>query len=180
MGCKRHHGDEHERQRVGSLRQAILDAASGDAINFNIPTDDPGCTGGVCTITLASELTIDKSLTIQGRAANQLTVSGNNAVRVFNIASGNFDVTLSGLTIANGTSGFSHGDRDGGGISNNSTGTLNVTNSTLSGNTADAGGGNANGTGTVNVTNSTLSGNHAGFDGGGIANGTGTVNVTNS
>src|SRR6185369_272599 len=62
----------------GSLRQAIIDAVSGDIINFNIPASDPGCTGGLCTITLASELAIEKSLTIQGPGANQLTVSGNH------------------------------------------------------------------------------------------------------
>jgi uncharacterized repeat protein (TIGR01451 family) len=172
----------------GSLRQAIIDAASGDIINFNIPASDPGCTGGVCTITLASELAIDKSLTIQGPGANQLTVSGNNVVRVFSIAAGNFNpnVTLSGLTIANGNGVGS----SGGGILNQSTGTLNVINSTLSGNSASSpfgsqGGGISNSaTGTLNVTGSTLSGNSAGGScsdhGGGISNNGGILSITNS
>jgi hypothetical protein len=77
---------------------------------------------------------------------------------------------------------------DGAAISNKG-GTLEVTNSTLSGN--DAGGGSGGGIyngegGTVKVTNSTLSGNTVGgfFDrglfGGGIYNDNGTVEVTNS
>jgi CSLREA domain-containing protein len=36
-----------------SLREAIAAANSStanDTINFNIPTSDPGCSGGVCTI----------------------------------------------------------------------------------------------------------------------------------
>ena len=155
---------------AGSLRQAIIDADAGSTITFQA-----GLAG---TITLASELDINKSLTIQGPGANLLTVSGDHAVRVFNIAAGNFDVTFAGLTIANGNSSLT-----GGGIINFSTGTVNVTGSTLSGNSA---GGNGGGiinvsTGTVNVTGSTLSGNSSRNNGGGIYNRiTGTVNVTGS
>ena len=59
---------------------------------------------------------------------------------------------------------------------------MNVTNCTLSGNTGSLGPGiNNNSFGTVNVSNSTISGNMGGDEGGGIANlGTGTVTVTDS
>ena len=109
------------------LRDAIAAAASGDTITFAV-------TG---TITLASELAIDKNLTIQGPGANLLTISGNNAVRVFDIGNVTpaINVTLTGLTVANGLNGII-----GGGIVNFSTGTVNVTNSTLSGNSAGGGG----------------------------------------
>ncbi len=172
---------------AGSLRQAIADAIPGDTITFAV-------TG---TITLASELAIDKDLTIQGPGANLLTISGNNAVRIFNIGSITpaINITLSGLTIANGK--VTGSSVFGGGIANFSTLTLNVTNSTLTNNSATAtvgnnrrgdGGGIFNNIGTVNVTNSTLTNNSAtatggsnnsGY-GGGIFNHTGTVNVTNS
>ena len=50
----------------GSLRQAILDASSGDTITF---------APSVTTVTLTSgELVIDKNLTITGPGANRLTV----------------------------------------------------------------------------------------------------------
>ena len=90
---------------AGSLRQAVLDAngaAFATAIGFNIPGADPGCSGGSCTITLTSgELVVSKDLTIAGPAANQLTISGNNSSRVFNVQSG--QVSIGKLTIANGS-----------------------------------------------------------------------------
>lgn len=137
----------------GSLRQAIADAASGDTITFAA-----GLTG---TITLTSgQLTIDRDLTIQGPGANALTVSGNNAGRVFQVNAGT--VSISGLTIANG-----HVTGGAGGAIGNS-GTLTLSNSTLSGNQADHGGGIRNNAG-LTMTNSTLSSNTASY-GGGILN----------
>jgi hypothetical protein len=66
----------------GSLRQAILNASSGDIINFS---------PSVTTVTLTSgELVIDKNLIITGPGANRLTVQVNLSVisvRVFNISS---------------------------------------------------------------------------------------------
>jgi len=97
---------------AGSLRQAISNAAStGDEIVFA-----PGVTG---TITLASELFFTKSLTIAGPGAANLTVSGNNATRVFSVSSG--EITISGLRIANGfTTGNPNANLAGGGIYNSS------------------------------------------------------------
>jgi hypothetical protein len=100
------------------------------------------------------------------------------------------------VTIANGSATFvitSQGTAAaGGGILSNGAGTLTVTSSVISGNSATAaasfigGGGIANAnSGTVNVSNTTISNNttqiaNAGL-GGGIYNfGTGVVNVTNS
>ncbi|WKZ39116.1 MAG: choice-of-anchor Q domain-containing protein [Anaerolineales bacterium] len=77
---------------AGSLRQAIADAVSGDTI------DATGISG---TITLASQLSITKNLTITGPGSDVLTVSGNNAVRVFDIQN-NLTVSITGLTVANG------------------------------------------------------------------------------
>jgi hypothetical protein len=78
----------------GSLRGEILAAQSGDTINF-----DPSLAGQ--TIALNGELAIAKSLDIEGLGADQLTVSGNNASRVFDISTGVM-VTLAGMTISNG------------------------------------------------------------------------------
>jgi hypothetical protein len=81
------------------------------------------------------------------------------------------------LTVSNSTlSGNSAygGFGDGGGIANG--GTLTVSNSTLSGNT----GGIYNILGTLTVSNSTLSGNSSGGEGGGIFNNHGTLTVNNS
>ncbi len=80
---------------AGSLRQAILNAASGDVINF---------AAGVTMINLTSgELLINKHLTINGPGVNLLTVQRNSVMpfRIFNITSST--ATISRLTIANGT-----------------------------------------------------------------------------
>jgi CSLREA domain-containing protein len=150
-----------------TLREAIAAVAEGDTITF-----DPGLSGE--TITLNSQLSIYKDLTIDGSSlASPVIISGNDSVRVFNIIGGT-NVMLQGLEIANG-----HADV-GGGIAN--LGTLTVTDSTLSGNSASTdGGGIYNGYGgEIWVTNSTFSGNCASAgDGGGIAN-LGTMTVEES
>jgi hypothetical protein len=77
---------------VGSLRQAIFDAISGDTINCSV----------IGRITLTNgELLITKDLTIIGPGAINLAVSGNYSSRVFEIGS-NVTVSISGLTIAAG------------------------------------------------------------------------------
>jgi hypothetical protein len=157
---------------AGSLRQAILDACDGSTITFANSAASP--------ITLAGELAIDKNLTIQGPGANALTISGNHAVRVFNIGSVNpvVKVTLSGLTIAEG-----RGNGEGGGIFDNSLGTLTVSDCTISGNSASDGygGGILNVyNGQVTIENSTISGNISSV-GCGINNfGGGLMTVKNS
>lgn len=78
----------------GSLRQAIASAASGDTITFD----------NDYTITLASQLDIiNKTVTITG-AGHHITISGNNAVRVFHVGNpaGSGNLTLDHLNIVNG------------------------------------------------------------------------------
>jgi hypothetical protein len=78
---------------MGSLRYEIANAASGDTIVFK---------NNVHSITLTTgELAISKNLNIQGPGANRLTISGNDASRVFEIM-GSANVAMSGLTVADG------------------------------------------------------------------------------
>ncbi len=136
----------------GSLRQAITDICPGGTITFN----------NNYTITLESQLVIDKDMTING-GAHAVTVSGNNAVRVFFV---NTDVAfdLQNLTVANGYTADS-----GGGIYNDG-GALTLTNVTLSDNNSDYDGGGIETYGTLTVTNCTFSGNSTSGVGGGIDN----------
>ena len=145
---------------AGSLRDAIIVAAPGDTIAFAV-TGTIGLTSG--------QLLLNKNLTINGIGANVLTVSGNNASRVFEVTSGD-TVSISGLMISNGAASF------GGGILN--AGALTVNNSTFSGNSASTGGGILNLVGTLTVTNSTFSDNSAGI-GGGIFNYGGALTLSN-
>ena len=185
---------------AGSLRDAIANACAGDTITFDM---SPGHVTTPITLT-SGELVIDKGLTIQGPGMNLLTISGNNASRIFNVTVASPGaVTLSGLTLANGNlasgngAGINNGSTAtinvmsckldgnsavlGGGIYNSSTGNINVTDTTISNNLAGGGGVYNNSTGTITVTSSLLTGNTApAINGGGIFSNTGTVNITNS
>ncbi len=170
-----------------TLRATITGAASDDIIQFNI--------GSPCTINLTQGgggvIVINKNLTLDNQG-QQVTISGSGTVQVFQV---NNSVTfkLNALTIAHGNtfgsgggllnngtvtitnSTFSENSAPkGGGLYNNDSGTVNITNSTFHDN---SGSGLLNG-GTVNITNSTFSDN-SGNNGGGLLNG-GTVNITNS
>ena len=155
---------------IGSLR-AAMNAATGwsgaDIIAF-APSDF----STPQTITLGTSLpfmVVNAGTTIQGPTSAALTISGNNAYEVFSVASG-ASVTLSNLTIVQGLG------TNGGGIYND--GTLTVNSCTLSSNTAEDGGAIFNdGSGLLQVTNSSLSGNSVSENGGAIySNGSLTVN----
>ncbi|WP_181016204.1 DUF4347 domain-containing protein [Pseudanabaena sp. BC1403] len=161
---------------AGSLRERI-GLANSDAVADDIRFDPLVFNGSQGAITLASTLAIDVTngdLTISGAfGASNVTVSGSNAVRVFDIA-GNGNTTFDSLRIINGNAGAG----DGGGINNNGNGVVTLTNSTVSGNSAINGSGILGG-GAVTLTNSTVSGNSANANGGGIY-GFGAVTLTNS
>ncbi len=158
---------------MGSLRQAINDAPSdeGDPVIIF-------ATGVTGTLTLTSgELLIGKSLSILGPCAKQLTISGNNSHRVFNIQSGT--VNISGLTIAHGNAGATFGNY-GGGVYNQAA--LNLDRCVIRSNTAYSGGGIVNASaGTLTVNECAVFDNSAPNSGGGIFNGSfATLSVTNS
>jgi hypothetical protein len=144
---------------AGSLRAEIAAAHKGDTIAF-----DSSLNGKTITLT-SGELLISKNLIIAGPIDRNLTISGSNASRVFDVLNG-VTGTLSGLTISNGQPGSGYG----GGILNY--GTLTVSNGILSGNSASNYGGGIYNTGTLTVTGSILSNNSAGI-GGGISAGGG-------
>jgi len=205
-----------------TLRQAILDAMPGDTIDFA-----PGLTTIDLTtaeLVINKNLTISGPgadlLTVQ-----RSTAGGTPTFRIFNMVSAS--VTISGLKIANGnaspggrgggifnssgsltvgaciisgnTGRASNGCGGGGGIFNSSGGTVNISDSTLSGNNGGStttvggcggGGGILNSAGgTVNISDSTLSDNiggdfngvsDGGGRGGGLQNLGGTVTLLNS
>ena len=170
-----------------SLREAIATANSGDTITFN-----SSLSGETINLSLG-ELAIDKSLTIEGFGADQLTINADEDSRVFNIDDGNFDndldVSIDGITITgSGLSPFgSNSNPLGGGIF--TTENLELTNSSVSGNTAGFEGGGIYSSGDrLRIDNSIISGNLArdvrgglaSSFGGGIATVGTTVEITNS
>ncbi|MFN6484577.1 MULTISPECIES: DUF4347 domain-containing protein [unclassified Nostoc] len=157
---------------AGSLRQALLNAnatAGADTITFagSVFTD---ATPDIITLT-SGQLTITDDVTIVGTGASKLTISGNNAFSVFKIAGTGTDVSIDGLKIANAN------DAIYGSIFLDSNTSLNLTNSTVSGNQGAVGG--IFNRGNLSLTNTTISGNQGSSLGGGVFN-TGTLSLTNS
>ncbi|MBL7136330.1 MAG: T9SS type A sorting domain-containing protein [Candidatus Marinimicrobia bacterium] len=150
-----------------TLREAIAAVGAGEEITFDADY----------TITLSSELTISKSLTITGTGAGltivQASPSKNSAThRVFQIESGN-TVVIENLTVRYGkiTSG------QGAGINN--LGTLTLTGCGISDNVCSSGGGGINGDeGSLTMTNCTINGNSGDY-GGGMRLVLGTFTLTN-
>jgi CSLREA domain-containing protein len=185
--------DERNTDGDCSLREAI------DAANTNTAVDE--CAAGTGEDTIVFDLdspatiTLDASLgqlptitdaaglTIDGQTAD-ITVSGNDQVRVFSVGGG-AKLALENLTVSHGLI------TDGrGGGANNVRGTLTISNSTFSDNRAalgsfSPGGGVATESGTVIVRDSTFSDNRSldsnnGGSGGGIYSLGSTTTVTNS
>ncbi|ARV62335.1 hypothetical protein BZZ01_30230 [Nostocales cyanobacterium HT-58-2] len=143
----------------GSLRDAIAQAKSGDTIQF-------GSNLSKQTITLTSgELAINKNLTIDGAGANDLTISGNNASRIFNVTERGTTFSVKNLTLANGKSSGDGEDGAGGAIktvTSDKLTTLNVENTKFLNNKSSGDGGGAiwAGFNTANtITNSYFEGN---------------------
>ena len=84
---------------TGSLRQAIADAATGDTIEFS----------QAMTITLASHITIDKDIVIDG--GNNVTISGGDATSIFKVTSGT--VVIKNLTLSDGLARGANGVESG-------------------------------------------------------------------
>ncbi len=178
-----------------SLRQAIASAVADDGIFFDIPAAN--CPGGVCTINLASGLTISRNLNIIGTGTRSLIInasasSGGQTTSVFNITNDAFDtyisVAFSGLTITGGNSSQATTPKAGG-ITAGSKTTVSLNYVTVTNNQGSAVGGiycNKANTFPINtafgcnltLTNSLVSDN-TGSTAGGIEN-HGTMQIANS
>lgn len=152
---------------AGSLRQAITDVCAGGTITFD----------GNYTIPLSSELATNKNLTIDG-AGHTVTISGNNASRIFHISSGT--LILNNLTLANGYAG------NGAAIYMEMHTGLSITNAVIHDNKTPpfpayyTGGAIYGNYATVNVNNSSFYNNYASISGGAIRLDHSNMNITNS
>ena len=175
-----------------SLRQAVAAASAGDTIKF-----DAALNGS--TITLAGgEIGISKAIEIAGPGSDQLTISGNDASRIFNVDLGDSTkvVSLHDLSLVHGKASAGCGGAVvatdsylfltnmrisqssafyGGGICVQN-GAARIYLSEVFNNSATTGGGvNFSGQSyLLDITKSTISGNEASKQGGGI-NATGGV-----
>ena len=153
---------------MGSLRQAVMDAAPGDMITFAASTNFKA-------IDLTSgEIVIDKDLTIKGNGLNRTILTGNQTNRVFNITSGP-TVIIAQLRMVNGRTHAS------GGALRNVDGTVNlrqvfIKSSRAFGDMASQGGGAVHNRGMMYIRESLITRSSAlgaSGSGGGILNGMG-------
>ncbi|MFW6074494.1 MAG: choice-of-anchor Q domain-containing protein [Chloroflexota bacterium] len=172
---------------------STVQTSGGGTIDFGCPDDT--------TITFTTEKLIDSEVTIDG--GDEITFTGTNLNALFEVGSDDH-LTLRNLAIENsttssgavysdgevtvddstfsGNSALDDGNGSGGAIYNDG-GTLTVTDSDFSNNSADIfGGAIANLQGTATVTNSTFSTNAAEdlVGGGAIANSDGQLTITDS
>jgi hypothetical protein len=163
---------------AGSLRAAIeqgnLDSAK-DTITF-----DPAVRGTITLSTALPDLSAGMEIEGPGPASLRVArsgVTGTPEFSIYKVRTG-AEVTISGLTITGGLA-----INGGGGIDNS--GTLTVTDTAISGNSADAiGGGIFNDYGTLTISGSTISNNsafglHVPGEGGGVGS-FGTLRISDS
>lgn len=178
-----------------TLRDAVLAAnanAGADTITFA-----SSLSGDTILLDIAGKgnIKITDNLTIQGPGANLLTVSGGNVASsdsggLVHVTTNSLTVSIYGITLTNGhTTGVggalaaalgtvnlsgvaiqdSYAQTFGGGFDLPNGGAVNITHSTISGNSAGgSGGGFVTNYATVSLVDSTVTGNYAGAGGGGF------------
>jgi beta-glucanase (GH16 family) len=188
---------------AGTLRDALARIGPDGVIDF-----DPALAGQTITLT-SGQLVVPRNLTIDGSAAADLTISGNDASRVFEVVGG-VDATITDVVVRDGAAAPRGGgilnygtltlervivtdnaevgpepanfEFGGGGIYNGDGATLNLIDSEVSDNTAtNQPGGGVYGffNSTINVSGSTISGNVSGDVAGGFRT-LGNIDIVNS
>jgi hypothetical protein len=160
-----------------SLREAVALANAGadaDTIIF-----DASLGGKTVTLT-AGELTLTQDVTIDGDVNGDdradITISGNDTSRVFNITGGTTDVDLLSLTLTDGNAG----DYRGGAIAAFSISTLEIEDTTIRNSTSGIGGGLSVFATDAILTNSLITGNSSSQGGGVEVTSNSTLMITNS
>ena len=159
--------------QAGTLRYAVAHARSGDTILLTAAVKAP-------IVLSQGELVLSRDVTIESVPARTPTISGDGQSRIFEIAAG-ARVTLSDLNlsdgdgVANNPAGTSRDDGYGGAILN--LGTLTVSGSSFTSNSARVDGGGLFNDGTLTVSGSSFTSNSADF-GGGLFNGPFNLGVT--
>ena len=151
----------------GSLRAVVATAEAGDTVDFDASLE------GQTILLTSGAIDVDKSLTIEGPGASELTIDAGHASQILAITAG--DLSISGLTFVNAA-----GSKHGGAIAQTGTGSLSVSGCSFIGNTAGGAGGSADSSnaghggaiyvspssGPTSVSDSFFSGNAAGGAGG--------------
>ncbi|MDR3457978.1 MAG: Ig-like domain-containing protein [Verrucomicrobiae bacterium] len=143
--------------QVGTLRNAIANARSGDHITFDIRSGVAGVADYPAVIRLVKTLTLNNDVTFDGPGADRLTISGDSDgngtpdVELFTV---NAKVVANRLAFANG-----YASAAGGAFEVNATGSLKLSYCSLTGCRADQWGG------AVDINGGVLNADHCLFAG---------------
>lgn len=158
---------------AGTFRQAVADAN-----NANGPDDIEFRLGLFDTITLASEVTIDDDLVINGINLDSnfpVNINGPTGDRILDVdGTGIIDVFINDLNLSGGNS------TDGGMLAANAGATVTLNRTTWTGGNSDLGGAIFAAQATINVNESRFELNDATGRGGAIFSSSGDVNITDS
>jgi uncharacterized repeat protein (TIGR01451 family) len=135
--------------RCPTLRDAVAAASSDSGDTIVLPASSQPYQ------LVKGELALGSNMQIQGAGAGSVTINADGTGRIFEIPTG-VTVTISGVTL---TGGNSAGVNAGSGGAVYVAGTLNLSDSVVTGNTATTSGGGIDANGTLNVDHSTISDN---------------------
>lgn len=148
-----------------SLREAVtLANANGDAsfITFDASLAGETITLNGTQLALTQDVTIDGDMNGDNKA--DITISGGNVSRIFNITGSDTDAALLSLTLTDGNAGAGNG----GAVYGLNAGSLLIRDTTMAESTASSGGAIYSYDTTTTVANSLISGNTAIYNGGGL------------
>ena len=164
-----------------SLREAVEAANAdpdADQIKFASEEGDAFQNGGTIVLTngelgITTEVSIDGD--VDGDSAPDVTISGNDSSRIFNIKNASPNTILNGLILTQGNHGT-----DGGAVRVNQSAAT-ISNSVIEGNSAGSfGGGIAAFRSEIDIVSSTIRENESGRIGGGIELARGTTRIVSS
>jgi CSLREA domain-containing protein len=157
------------REAIDNINSPGTDTTGGDcAINSGTNYVSFSVSG---TIALTSPLFISNEVIIDG-SGQSITIDGGDSVQIFYVAG--VSLTLNSLTLAHG-----YGSEGGAIYNGYSTGSVSISDSTLSGNSASYGGAIYTSGGSLSIANSTLVGNSAYYSAAIFSEST-TLTVSNS
>ncbi|MEO7221306.1 MAG: VCBS domain-containing protein [Devosia sp.] len=155
---------------LGDLSETSIQAAVAAANGFSGTTTINFASGLSGTVLLTAALDLGADILIDGDTNGDgkadITLSGQDQVRVFFVNTSNADVTLKSLNIIDGKGVGVTGS--GGAIATVAGASLFVVNSTISGSHSDNAGGAISAEGLLSIVNSTIHGNDANVQGGAI------------
>jgi CSLREA domain-containing protein len=164
--------------RAANLDHAVDACPAGhgaDTITLPAGTYALAIAGDGEDVGLTGDLDITASVMLEGAGASSTIIDGRALDGVFQVLGPSTVVTISRLTIANGST-FGIVDRTGGGLANGSLlgipgGTVRVVDSVIRDNFGGSGGGGVeNNNGAMTLINTTVTGNGTRFFGGGVSN----------